>query len=336
MSYLDADAKLLSDFWFDQPNALDMVQQRAEQSGVDAQLLCDFVTNGFIVIKATAEMEELAAQVSDDVDRAWDEMSGAAIYSAMAKRRTMLAHLDPEKHRVPGYRISDIHGFSDSARELALNAGVFRYINALFGEPAIAFQTLYFEWGSQQTLHRDPMFVRTNPPNALLASWLALEDIHEDAGPLMYVPGSHRYPWYQFVRGDIKLDKKNDRREDRAAFEKMYLSDMNKNGHSIKYLTCNKGDALIWHGSLLHGGSKHMNFEKTRKSIVTHYSLESTMKSFSNSIFARDPETKNIRQISQTSEAIIQKNDAKIFEAPLNKKILTDLLGQGYTSTPDY
>ena len=336
MRYLDANAHLMSDFWFDQPNALDMVDQRAEQTAVDAQLLHDFVEKGYMIVKATDEMEELAAQVSDDVDRAWAEMSGVATYSAMAKRRTMLAGLDPERHRSPGYRISDIHGFSESALELALNSSVFRYINALFGEPAVAFQTLYFEWGSQQTLHRDPMFVRTNPPSALLASWLALEDIHDDAGPLMYVPGSHRYPWYEFVKGDVKMDKGRNTNADRAAFEKKYRADMEKNGHSVEYLTCNKGDALIWHGSLLHGGSPHENFGRTRKSIVTHYSLASAMTSVANSIYAKSPTAHLPEQVLWKSENVIQKGDARIFEAPLHERNLTALVEKGYASTPDY
>ena len=36
-------------------------------------------------------------------------------------------------------------------------------VELIYGEPAIAFQSLYFEYGSQQGLHRDPMFVFTEP-----------------------------------------------------------------------------------------------------------------------------------------------------------------------------
>src|SRR6266516_4337125 len=79
--------------------------------------------------------------------------------------------------------------------------GTFRFVELIFGAPAIAFQSLYFEYGSQQGLHRDPMFVVTDPPSHLLASWVALEDITPDSGPLAYVPGSQHLPWYEFEPG---------------------------------------------------------------------------------------------------------------------------------------
>jgi phytanoyl-CoA hydroxylase len=31
------------------------------------------------------------------------------------------------------------------------------------------------------------------------------------------------------------------------------------------------GDVLIWHANLVHGGSPHLNKEKTRRSMVMHY-----------------------------------------------------------------
>ncbi len=35
--------------------------------------------------------------------------------------------------------------------------------------------------------------------------------------------------------------------------------------------TAKKGDLLIWHANLMHGGEPHTNKEKTRKSMVFHY-----------------------------------------------------------------
>ena len=78
---------------------------------------------------------------------------------------------------------------------------MFRMVELIYDQPAISFQSLYFEYGSQQALHRDPMFVVTDPPSHLLASWVALEDIAPDSGPLAYVPKSHRLPWFEFEPG---------------------------------------------------------------------------------------------------------------------------------------
>jgi len=43
--------------------------------------------------------------------------------------------------------------------------------------------------------------------------------------------------------------------------------------NSIKknVFTAKKGDVLIWHANLFHGGEPHLNKTKTRKSMVLHY-----------------------------------------------------------------
>lgn len=38
-----------------------------------------------------------------------------------------------------------------------------------------------------------------------------------------------------------------------------------------KFFTAKKGDVLIWHANLLHGGSKVVDQARTRKSMVLHY-----------------------------------------------------------------
>jgi ectoine hydroxylase-related dioxygenase (phytanoyl-CoA dioxygenase family) len=43
-----------------------------------------------------------------------------------------------------------------------------------------------------QRPHQDYPYVHTPRPSFLAASWVALEDVHPDAGPLFYYPRSHR------------------------------------------------------------------------------------------------------------------------------------------------
>jgi ectoine hydroxylase-related dioxygenase (phytanoyl-CoA dioxygenase family) len=38
-----------------------------------------------------------------------------------------------------------------------------------------------------------------------------------------------------------------------------------------------KGDLIIWHANLFHGGDPHLNKEKTRKSMVFHYFSENAI-----------------------------------------------------------
>jgi ectoine hydroxylase-related dioxygenase (phytanoyl-CoA dioxygenase family) len=50
--------------------------------------------------------------------------------------------------------------------------------------PALAFQSLYFRWGSRQDIHQDTVFVKVSSPMEMVASWVALEDIQTDSGEL--------------------------------------------------------------------------------------------------------------------------------------------------------
>ena len=49
--------------------------------------------------------------------------------------------------------------------------------------------------------------------------------------------------------------------------------------HNIpkKIFTAKKGDLLIWHANLFHGGEPHLNKAKTRKSMVFHYFNENNI-----------------------------------------------------------
>jgi ectoine hydroxylase-related dioxygenase (phytanoyl-CoA dioxygenase family) len=177
-----------------------------------------------------------------------------------------------DKDRKIGYRIKDPHSHSKIIEHFYLHPEIFRYVELIFGRKAIAFQSIYFEFGSQQGLHRDPMFVVTKPPSHLVASWIALDSITDECGPLRYVPRSHRLPWYEF--GPDKITAKGsevtpaDRKNCKETIERLCA----EKGLKERTLVVPRGDVLIWHGNLLHGGTPVMNEKATRKSFVVHYS----------------------------------------------------------------
>jgi ectoine hydroxylase-related dioxygenase (phytanoyl-CoA dioxygenase family) len=145
-------------------------------------------------------------------------------------------------------------------------------VELVFDQPAVAFQSLYFQFGSEQSLHRDPMFVVTQPPSHLCAAWIALEDITPDAGPLLYAPGSHRMPWFEFDDDTVNVavkEEAKDKRQEWATYRARMLAEM---GLRVESLTCRRGDVFVWHGGLLHGGEPVRDPDATRKSYVVHYS----------------------------------------------------------------
>ena len=79
-------------------------------------------------------------------------------------------------------------------RRIASNPSVLALLARLYGRRAFPFQTLNFPVGTQQHPHTDSVHFSSMPERFMCGVWVALEDIHPDAGPLMYYPGSHRLP----------------------------------------------------------------------------------------------------------------------------------------------
>jgi ectoine hydroxylase-related dioxygenase (phytanoyl-CoA dioxygenase family) len=54
-------------------------------------------------------------------------------------------------------------------------------------------------------------------------------------------------------------------------FKQYIASEIEQHGLKAETLLAQKGDVLIWHSQLLHGGSEIIDKRRTRKSLVTHY-----------------------------------------------------------------
>ena len=61
---------------------------------------------------------------------------------------------------------------------------------SFYGREPLPFQTLNFRVGTQQEPHSDAFHFNSDPPGFMCGVWVALEDIDEASGPLVYFPGS--------------------------------------------------------------------------------------------------------------------------------------------------
>jgi phytanoyl-CoA hydroxylase len=268
---LDSDKQLVSDLWLDQPDAHERIDRRVADGGLDADdaaRLHQFTTQGYAMVSVPID-DEFVARFKADIDAAWDARPVDLAVTPLKGERTSFRDAD-EAFRAPGYRIPDFHSHSAAARELYLHPVIMRVVGQILGETARSFQSLYFEYGSQQALHRDPMFVVATPPSHLVASWVALEDIRLESGPLLYAPGSHRMPWFEPEPGQVAMvGKAIAKQREWREFRDRMISEM---ALEARPFTCRRGDVFIWHGGLLHGGAAVLDPQLTRKSFVTHYS----------------------------------------------------------------
>ena len=157
------------------------------------------------------------------------------------------------------------------------NPELLQLLSFLLGRPALPFQSLNFTQGSEQRAHSDSIHMTTEPPGYLIATWIALEDCTADCGPLFYYPGSHRLPFIStqdYDSGNTRFTigaNSNRRYEDRI--ERL----IREKGLEKRLFLAKRGDVLIWHANLLHGGTPIARPAATRRSMVCHYFAESVL-----------------------------------------------------------
>jgi phytanoyl-CoA hydroxylase len=308
--------ELHSDLWLDQPDAHERIEERSAGGRItpeEAALLHVFVDEGYLKFSISLD-DQFCHDFDSNVSRIWRERPADLAVSPPG-REGPTAFSDYEGPvRDPGYRIPDLHSHSEHARAIYLHPTLFRMVELVYDEPAIAFQSLYFEYGSQQGLHRDPMFVVTDPPSHLLASWVALEDVTPECGPLAYVPTSHRWPWFEFEAGKVVLGQ-GVPSEKRAEFGEWTRTMLRDRGLDAMPFTCRRGDAFIWHAGLVHGGTPIEDHAQTRRSFVVHYCTAAHKKSRTASMRVRDGA--GWRRVSRNTETVIESDHGRGLDNPL-------------------
>jgi phytanoyl-CoA hydroxylase len=171
-------------------------------------------------------------------------------------------------------KINDFHNSSVAGKNLMTHPSIVSFLEAIFNQRIVVMQSLVFLYGSQQPSHQDYPWVTARIPSHLAAAWIALEDVKFDSGPLYYYIGSHRMPKFNFGNGILFKPDSTKSPLDYAAYLDKTSSDLNL---SKETLLIKKGDVLIWHAALAHGGSVITNPEQTRKSFVCHYSTEEAL-----------------------------------------------------------
>jgi hypothetical protein len=182
---------------------------------------------------------------------------------------------NPESRKTEGaiLRVQDAWKFDEDVRAIATNNGVLALLSKLYGRKAFPFQTLNFPVGTQQHLHSDSIHFSSIPERFMCGVWLAMEDVHPDAGPLTYVPSSQKWP----ILSNAMIGRRGFGAHEEHAqvpFEAAWRALVQSSGLQQETFLAKKGQALIWAANLLHGGSIQNDPTLTRWSQVTHYYFE--------------------------------------------------------------
>lgn len=271
--------------WFDQTDALQQLDRRAREerySDEQVEMLRKWVKDGYCVVGGVIDTKDVDGMMAD-FDAIWTaktptpglEVLGARIAESdpMVRPHADLLKLDAAtrdnlRDNSP-WRVHGFSRFSKSAAAIYQSEKLLSLASLIFGRPAVRDATINFMYGSRQALHQDMAVFHVFPMNYLIGAWLACEDIHPDSGPLLLYAGSHKEPMYPAFDNYPQTNLKTCSAETKAAYES-YLAEASERYERRTFLG-KKGEVLLWHGMLLHGGDAVKNPRLTRRSYVCHY-----------------------------------------------------------------
>jgi hypothetical protein len=174
---------------------------------------------------------------------------------------------------------------SDAIANLTVNPAVLDTLSFLYDKEPFPFSTINFIKGSNQPLHSDIIHFHTVPALWMVGVWVALEDVDEINGSLSIVPGSHKWPLYEYHNLNLPHpdEIENGEAVNYAKYEQ-FLIDLVKAKKAEKYtVKLKKGQALIWAANMLHGGCNVegvTDFTKTRLTQANHYFFKGCSKHY--------------------------------------------------------
>lgn len=258
--------------WIDEPDATDRLN-KLRLSDVTRNIIASIITEGFAIVPRAVPDSVCKNLVTD--------------YEEYVKKFPESEYRDSNNHNV---RFVNFHLASPNGMIVATNSVAHDAISEMFRAESCAYTSLFFKHGSQQALHRDTPHFCTYPEDSFFGLWTALEDVTEENGPLVYVPGSHRLaipPAESYVNGIGRIVRVMTKKNVRAALEK-YNSDVIAAAQTLptRKATIKRGDIVIWHPKLVHGGSIISKPGATRYSLVTHCAPRGVYVSYANTYFS--------------------------------------------------
>ena len=243
------------------------------------QLLRDWRRDGIVVLENAVSQAAIDALIAD-TDRFIDDPGRFPIsLDVDGQMREMREFSSAELRSRSRLKFYALVQFSKAARELSLNPVIMTFLRAVFRDRPSPMSSLTFVRGSQQPPHADYAYVfRQKHLPVMAASWIPLEDVRPEAGPLAYYPGTHRvekFGLYDFPGEGIYTKSGSEAAV--SGFTEWLYHRLDEGGYERKLFTPKKGDVLIWHAALVHEGIPIEDEHATRWSHVSHYTGESCM-----------------------------------------------------------
>lgn len=245
---------------FLRPEAAEVIASAEINATVRAHAL-ELLEKGYTIVRGAIPSTVCAKLIRDFRDL---EAANEAIFS---ENKTSQGHYP---------RIVNLHCLMRSLMTLFTDNPVWLEVqDVLFDAPTSLYTSLFYEVGSEQSLHRDSPVFATRPEYLYFGSTIYLEASGDENGCLEVMEGGHLLK--ELDREAMALDHYGslDRVPpfDESLWVK-YQDAVADQGHRcglrMKKLYAEAGDALIWHPQLPHGGTPIRNPSRTHFSLIMH------------------------------------------------------------------
>jgi ectoine hydroxylase-related dioxygenase (phytanoyl-CoA dioxygenase family) len=161
-------------------------------------------------------------------------------------------------------------------RSLALYPPLMACMKELISEQMMLHLCLTGWVSTERDWHQDDYLNAPFVNSWYAAVWMALDDIHPDSGPFEYIPGSHVWPLLRGHKVRSFMPRASAKTRSWPKLSESFVVPAVENeivarGAPVKDFIAKRGDVLIWHGRLLHRGSKPKQPGMMRKALICHY-----------------------------------------------------------------
>ena len=162
-------------------------------------------------------------------------------------------------------------------RRLVCDDGLARVLLELMGGEHMGVHLNLTGWVStRRDWHRDQYLNEPYVGGFYAAVWIALDDIHPDAGPFQFVRGSHKGKPISQSRIRRALGPAGVGPDWPTKSEKIltpiFEEEIEREGLRVESYLPRRNDVLIWHGRLLHRGSVPNDPTLERRALIAHFS----------------------------------------------------------------
>lgn len=244
-----------------------------ERRRVTVDEYVSYQTNGYLIMRKlfdSAEVEELLAHAMD-----------------ILHGRTLLPGMTPPPEETTEEQLLDrftrihmLHRVDPVSERYLLHPRALDVLEALIGPDVLALQTMLFlnpPGRGGQGWHQDSHYIPTLP-DTLIGVWVALDRADEENGCLWVSPGSHREPVRAHPEHAITIHS-YEAFADLERAEHVSIQDDSVNSLTPivgKYprpipVVLEPGDAVFFHGHILHRSYPNRTGDRWRRAFVSHY-----------------------------------------------------------------